>query len=152
VKLAETFADPVNLNSIFEYLPGQDLHWVLNNEHNLKLSKKSGATTRNPRKKWVTFYVSELLMALRFLHKRNIIYRDLKPDNVMIDMEGHIKLIDFGFSKQFKNGCMRTKTNCGTHGYTAPEVLTNGSSHCNGYSLEADIWSLGIMLSELLCG
>lgn len=75
-------------------------------------------------------------------------YRDLKPDNVMIDAEGHIKLIDFGFAKRI-NGDKRSKTNCGTLGYTAPEVVTCAPS---GYSYPADLWSFGILLAELLTG
>jgi serine/threonine protein kinase len=65
------------------------------------------------RKGWVTFYMAEILVALNFLHEKKIIYRDLKPDNVMIDDAGHIKLIDFGFAKKLMKD-MRTKTNCGT--------------------------------------
>jgi serine/threonine protein kinase len=61
---------------------------------------------------------------LKTLHERQIIYRDLKPDNIMIDHEGHIKMIDFGFSKRLSSvQGMRTLTNCGTLGYTAPEVI-----------------------------
>ena len=63
---------------------------------------------------------------MEILHKHNIIYRDLKPDNVVIDKEGHIKLIDFGFAKCLTGvKDFRTYTNCGTMGYTAPEVLLN---------------------------
>lgn len=74
--------------------------------------------------------MAEVLLALQTLHSRSIIYRDLKPDNVMIDGSGHVALIDFGFAKQLKstnNGgssSEKTYTNCGTLGYTAPEVLT----------------------------
>lgn len=66
------------------------------------------------------------------MHSNNIIYRDLKPENVVIDKDGHIKLIDFGFAKRLssKNN-HRTNTNCGTMGYTAPEVLIASSL---GYS------------------
>ncbi len=63
---------------------------------------------------------------MEILHKHNIIYRDLKPDNVVIDKEGHIKLIDFGFAKSLSSANeYRTFTNCGTLGYTSPEVLLN---------------------------
>lgn len=65
------------------------------------------------------------MVALNILQNNSIIYRDLKPDNVMIDRDGHVKLIDFGFAKilEQKND-FRTFTNCGTIGYTAPEVIS----------------------------
>lgn len=100
----------------------------------------------------MTYYTAELLVALQYLHQNDIIYRDLKPDNVMIDRDGHAKLIDFGFARELtKKMSFKTYTNCGTMGYTAPEVLLNQNSN-SGYSFEADIWSFGIMLSELLTG
>ncbi len=78
------------------------------------------------------FYAAEILIALETLHKSNIIYRDLKPENVVIDKDGHIKLIDFGFAKRLSSTTKhRTHTNCGTLGYTAPEVLLGSSL---GYS------------------
>ncbi len=142
--LFETFTDEENINFVFEYLPGQDLFWILSNEHNLNLGKDK------QRKDWVLFYCAEILCALDTLHSRRIIYRDMKPDNVMIDYEGHIKLIDFGFSKQLsERQNFRTKTNCGTIGYTAPEILLGLTQ---GYSFSVDIWSFGIMLAELLSG
>ena len=94
VMLFETFVDEDNVNFVFEYLPGQDLYWVLINENNLQLGKQQR------RRDWVLFYCAEILCALNTLHTRHIIYRDMKPDNIMIDYEGHIKLIDFGFSKR----------------------------------------------------
>ena len=77
---------------------------------------------------WVKFYAAEVLVALESLHNRKLIYRDLKPENVMIDKDGHIKLIDFGFAKKLSSSNeYRTFTNCGTIGYTAPEVIMNTS-------------------------
>lgn len=108
VMLLETFVDADNVNFVFEYLPGQDLFWVLSNEGNLNLGKKvkegeevkeSKESKEKSRRAWVLFYCAEILCALETLHTREIIYRDLKPDNVMIDYEGHVKLIDFGFAK-----------------------------------------------------
>ena len=119
MRLEETFVDEDNVNFVFEYLPGHDLFWILSNENNLNLSGKD-----RKRREWVLFYISEILIALEQLHLKHIIYRDLKPDNVMLDYEGHIKLIDFGFAKQLsERNQFRTKTNCGTIGYTAPEIL-----------------------------
>jgi len=126
VQLYETFTDDQSVCFLFEYLSGQDLFWVLQNEHNLFLGK----TGNVGRRQWVLFYCAELLVALHALHSREIIYRDLKPDNVMIDSEGHIKLIDFGFSKRLSSDRnRRTFTNCGTLGYTAPEVITGKSGY-----------------------
>jgi len=67
----------------------------------------------------------------------------------MIDYEGHIKLIDFGFSKKLNTFESKTYTNCGTLGYAAPEVICGNTV---GYSFSADIWSFGILLLELLTG
>ena len=75
------------------------------------------------------FYVAEILCTLEHLHENLIIYRDLKPEHVMIDSEGHCKLVDFGFAKRFHRralkdgGQCRTYTNCGTPDYIAPEIL-----------------------------
>lgn len=67
-------------------------------------------------------YAAEVAVGLKTVHDAQVLFRDLKPENVMIDSEGHVKLIDFGFAKQMANGS-RATTNCGTLGYTAPEVL-----------------------------
>jgi serine/threonine protein kinase len=144
VELIETFTDELNVCFVFEYLPGQDLYWILKNEHNLNLGK-SGTKRRD----WVHYYGSEIVVALETLRAMHIIYRDLKPENVMIDKTGHIKLIDFGFAKQLsKHSNFRTSTNCGTLGYNAPEIISGAS----GYSFAADIWSFGVMIAELLSG
>lgn len=93
------------------------------------------------------FYLAEVLVAIKQLHDRNIIYRDLKPENILLDKHGHVKLIDFGFSKQLTNARDRARTNCGTPAYAAPEVVIGA-----GYSYKADIWSFGILICELLGG
>lgn len=100
------------------------------------------------RKTWVTFYSSQLICALETLHSKYVVYRDLKPENLIVDHTGNLKLIDFGFSKILKgNKDTRTYTNCGTLGYTAPEVIQGV-----GHSFPADIWSLGILILVLLTG
>lgn len=118
IDLLETFADQDSINYVTEYCPGQDLFWVIQNEMNLKIGKQKN------KNEWVKFYAAEVLVALEVMHKHKLIYRDLKPENVVIDKDGHIKMIDFGFAKRLSSMQKhRTFTNCGTLGYTAPEML-----------------------------
>lgn len=96
--------------------------------------------------------VAEILLGLRHLHKRGIVYRDLKPENVLIDADGHLKIGDFGLAKHLHlnhngSGYLRTNSICGTRNYLPPEMLRGKT-----YSMEADMWSLGIMVYRLICG
>ncbi|CAL6326969.1 unnamed protein product [Bathycoccus prasinos] len=93
------------------------------------------------------FYVAEVSCALQFLHQRNYIYRDLKPENVLIDRFGHCKLCDLGFTKQINPSYDRCYTTCGTADYMAPEVTLR-----KGYAFAVDVWAVGVLLYELLTG
>ena len=84
---------------------------------------------------------------MQILHSKHIVYRDLKPENVIIDRTGHIKLCDFGFAKEIAKKDGRTFTNCGTLGYTAPEVVQG-----HGHTYPADVWSFGVLIIVLLTG
>lgn len=93
------------------------------------------------------FYVGSLALALEGLHSRKIVYRDLKPENVMLDHQGYLKIIDFGIAKKLQGDKARTFTTVGTPHYMAPEVMRG-----RGYSFAVDDWALGIILFELVCG
>ena len=92
------------------------------------------------------FYIANVLCALEHLHDHEIIYRDLKPENLVLDRAGYLKLIDFGFAKRLV-GDVKTYTLCGTAAYMAPEVLGR-----EGHDKAADMWSLGVLLYELMVG
>ena len=131
VKLIKTFKDQTHMHFLTEYVRGMDFFDVLRKMDALLTSEEA------------RFYVVSLMIILDHLHERDIIYRDLKPENVMIDEDGYPKLIDFGTAKL----TTRTYTIIGTPHYMAPEVVMG-----KGYNAGADYWSVGIMLFEMTCG
>lgn len=95
----------------------------------------------------ITRFMSACVVeAFEYLHTRNIFYRDLKPENLMLDSRGYIKLVDFGFAKYLKPN-EKTWTFAGTPEYVAPEIITN-----KGHNRAVDYWALGIFIFELLVG
>jgi len=92
------------------------------------------------------FFVACVVEAFDYLHRKGIVYRDLKPENLLLDDAGYVKLCDFGFGKKIGHG-KKTWTFCGTPEYVAPEIILN-----KGHDLSADYWSLGILMFELLTG
>lgn len=92
----------------------------------------------------VLFFASEILLAINYLHERDILYRDLKPENILITEVGHIKLVDFGFATKINDNVYHL---CGTPEYMAPEKLLG-----NGDSKETDYWAFGCLIYEMLTG
>nr|UAD82013.1 serine/threonine-protein kinase [Dugesia japonica] len=119
---------------VMEYVNGGEIYYHLS-----KARKFTEERTK--------FYAAEILLAIGYLHSQNVIYRDLKLENLLLDCEGHIKLTDFGLCKEEMCYGAFTKTFCGTPEYLAPEVLLD-----NDYSRSVDWWGLGVVMYEMMCG
>lgn len=93
------------------------------------------------------FYFAEILLGLEYIHSKGIVYRDLKPENVLLDIDGHIKLADFGLSKHLSSISDLTNSFCGSPEYMSPEMLIG-----QGHGFAVDYYSLGAILFEMLTG
>jgi serine/threonine protein kinase len=90
------------------------------------------------------FYAACVMLGLDALHCKGYVYRDLKPENLLIDVKGYVKIADFGFAKRVTG---KTFTLCGTPDYMAPEIITR-----KGHNKAADFWALGVLVYEMLVG
>ncbi|KAK2467058.1 hypothetical protein APHAL10511_001316 [Amanita phalloides] len=131
VDLFATFQDSINVYMLMSYVPGGELF-----THLRRAQRFTPDVTR--------FYLAIIVLALRYLHSHNVIYRDLKPENLLLDSRGYLKLTDFGFAKVVDD---RTWTLCGTPEYLAPEIIQS-----DGHGKAADWWACGILCYEMLVG
>ena len=145
LKLMQTFQNASQVMMLMEFIQGGEL-WSL-------IYERGAAIPRNQfggfELSAVKFYAASALMAFKHIHSRNIAYRDMKPENILVDSAGYLKVIDFGFAKKFpftKNGSLQNKTYtlCGTPEYLAPEIIMS-----KGYDKAVDYWALGCMIYEL---
>jgi len=130
------FQDATRLYLIMEFVNGGELFYHLR-QH------KGGFGEERAR-----FYAAEIVSALEYLHKSGVVYRDLKPENVLIDSEGHVRLTDFGLSKGgLESNDGLTESFCGTPEYLAPEIIRDRE-----YGYSVDWYSFGLVLYEMLTG
>ena len=131
VTLYCAFQDERNLYMLLEFIIGGELF-----THLRKAGKFANDHTR--------FYAAQIVMALQYLHNDSVVYRDLKPENLLLDLIGYLKITDFGFAKKVED---RTWTLCGTPEYLAPEIIQS-----KGHGKSVDWWALGILVYEMLAG
>eukprot|EP00770_Monocercomonoides_exilis_P008477 MONOS_8435.1-p1 / transcript=MONOS_8435.1 / gene=MONOS_8435 / organism=Monocercomonoides_exilis_PA203 / gene_product=protein kinase A / transcript_product=protein kinase A / location=Mono_scaffold00317:60198-61352(-) / protein_length=268 / sequence_SO=supercontig / SO=protein_coding / is_pseudo=false len=123
--------DDENLYLILEYCPGGDFFTVRQQFDHLKPSV-------------CRYYAAQMVTALERLHKEHVAYRDLKPENVLLDADGQLKLTDLGFAKEIRD---LTFTLCGTPDYIAPELVLG-----KGHDIGVDYWALGVFIYEMMIG
>ncbi len=131
--LIATYQDKNNLYMLLEFIIGGELFTLLQKQEKLGFN--------HARK-----YAASVLEAFIYLHNKDIIYRDLKPENLLIDLDGYIRVVDFGFAKQVSPSS-KTFTLCGTPEYLAPEIVLR-----KGHNRGVDYWALGILVYEMLTG
>ncbi|XP_019749107.1 serine/threonine-protein kinase N1-like isoform X1 [Hippocampus comes] len=133
VNLFACFQTPEHVCFVMEYTAGGDLMMHIHTD-----------VFSEPR---AVFYSACVVLGLQFLHDQKIVYRDLKLDNLLLDVDGYVKIADFGLCKEGMGYGDRTSTFCGTPEFLAPEVLTDTS-----YTRAVDWWGLGVLVYEMLVG
>ncbi|XP_066548772.1 serine/threonine-protein kinase N2-like [Amia ocellicauda] len=133
VNLLSCFQTQVHICFVMEFAAGGNLS-----------THMQAARFKEPR---AIFYAACVVLGLEFLHERRIVYRDLKPDNLVLDSEGFLKIADFGLCKEGIGFGDHTSSPCGTPSYFAPEVLTQAS-----YTRAVDWWGLGVLIFHMLVG
>ncbi|XP_040169289.1 cAMP-dependent protein kinase catalytic subunit alpha-like [Anopheles arabiensis] len=131
VNLEICYKDNSYLYLVMPFVNGGEMFTLL--RHSRRFSEAQAA-----------FYGAQVALALEYLHGCNLIYRDLKPENLLVDYRGYVKMTDFGFCKLIKD---RTWTLCGTPEYLAPEII-----QAKGYGKSVDWWSYGVLLYEMAAG
>ncbi len=131
VKLVKTMKDKNYVYFLMDYIKGKELFDVI---RDIGLLNKFQTQ----------FYGASIMLAVQYLHERKFIYRDIKPENIMVLGNGFIKLIDFGTAKAIND---KAKTIIGTPHYMAPEVILG-----EGYSFKVDFWSIAVCMYEFMCG
>uniref|UniRef100_A0A1I7T5U6 non-specific serine/threonine protein kinase n=1 Tax=Caenorhabditis tropicalis TaxID=1561998 RepID=A0A1I7T5U6_9PELO len=139
MELKYSFQTNDRLCFVMEFAIGGDLYYHLNRE--VQMNKEGFMESR------ARFYGAEIVLALGYLHANNIVYRDLKLENLLLDKDGHIKIADFGLCKEEISFGDKTSTFCGTPEYLAPEVLED-----NDYGRCVDWWGVGVVMYEMMCG
>jgi serine/threonine protein kinase len=133
-RLVQTFRDCKWLHFLFEYVQGGELFSIIHT------SQSDGMPDLQAK-----FYACGLILAVEYLHSKDIIHRDIKPENILIDRFGYPKLVDFGFAKIISGG--KSYTLCGTPEYLSPEMVLS-----RGHAKGADYWAIGILLYEMIAG
>ena len=131
-RLYATLQDSRYIYFVLELLQGGELFTHL--RKNVKFPEQAGR-----------FYAASVISAFACLHSKRIAYRDLKPENLVMDDRGYVKLVDFGLAKVLAGG--KTWTLCGTPDYLAPEIILN-----EGHDLAVDYWALGVLIFEMIVG
>ena len=136
VKMDYAFQNNNKLYFCLEYCPGGEFYYLLQNVQGRRFDEHL-----------CKFFAASIVLALEYLHKMDILYRDLKPENVLLGSDGYIRICDFGMSKENVVGAKDAKSICGTASYLSPEVIKQES-----YGFPTDWWSFGVLLYEMSVG